>query len=69
MTRTPVNSSNISEVGYDPGSSTLEVVFTNGRVYQYFDVPERLYDDLIQSSSAGQYFNREIRGFYRFARV
>ena len=47
----------------------MEIEFTNGRVYQYFDVPERVYGDLINSSSAGQYFQREIRGVYRFSRV
>ena len=39
MNRTPVNSSNVSSVGYDPTSLTLEVEFHGGAVYQYFDVP------------------------------
>ena len=69
MKRISVNSSNILEVGYDTLASTLEIVFTDGRVYQYFDVPERVHSDLLQAPSAGQYFNSEIRGVYRFSRV
>lgn len=69
MERTPVDSASIEAVGFESSSSTLEVLFRDGRVYQYFDVPERVYDELLQSPSVGQYFHREIRGVYRFARV
>lgn len=69
MKRVAVVSSNLREVGYDPASSTLEVQFIDGRVYQYFDVPERVYRELLAASSVGQFFHREIRGEYRYARV
>lgn len=69
MERIQVASSNISEIGYDPKTSTLEVAFANGTVYQYFDVPMRVRDELINAPSAGKYFHAEIRGVYRFARV
>jgi hypothetical protein len=69
MDRTPINSSNLAEVGYDPTSSTLEIMFVDGRVYQYFDVPENIHTGLLGAASAGQFFHREIRGVYRFARI
>lgn len=69
MQRVQVVSSNIKEVGFDSSSSTLEVLFADGRVYQYFDVPESMYSGLISAPSPGQFFHVEIRGVYRFARV
>ena len=40
MNRTPVNSSNLSSVGYDPMSQTLEFAFNSGGIYQYYNVPQ-----------------------------
>jgi hypothetical protein len=47
----------------------MEVLFTDGRIYQYFDVPERLYEELLRAPSVGQFFHREVRGTFRYARV
>lgn len=69
MKRTPVESSNISSIGYDEGSSTLEIEFNNGTVYQYFDVPESVYKGIMEAGSKGQYFAQHIKGYYRFVRV
>lgn len=44
MLRDPVSSSNIASIGYDPGSETLEIEFTNGSIYQYFNVPAGLHE-------------------------
>lgn len=69
MKRQPVNSSTVAEVGHDEPSRILEVLFRNGTLYQYFDVPEREYQELIGASSVGQYLNAQIKGRYRYARV
>lgn len=69
MDRTPVTSSSLATVGYDDATQTLEVEFTNGHVYQYFDVPQSVFDSLLGSESLGAFFNAEIRGSYRFART
>lgn len=69
MNRIHVDSSNISEIGFDKNSLTLEVLFVNGRLYQYFDVPENVHQDLVSAGSVGQYFNAHVRGVYRYARV
>lgn len=69
MRRQAVTSSNISEVGYDENSRTLEVLFTNGNLYQYFDVPPQIYAELMQAGSVGQYLNANIKGNFRYARV
>lgn len=69
MRRDPVTSTNISEIGYDQPSQTLEVMFRNGGVYQYFDIPRHEYDNLLRAASIGEYLNRSIKGRYRYARV
>ena len=40
MIRDPVSSSNIASIGYDSDSETLEIEFTNGSIYQYFNLPD-----------------------------
>ena len=69
MNRTPVNSRNLASVGYDLDSMTLEVEFLDGRVYQYFDVPEFEYRSLMQADSHGTYFNANVRNTYRYTRL
>jgi len=48
---------------------TLEVEFDHGAIYQYFDVPERVYNELMNASSQGGFLAREIKGRFRYARV
>jgi len=69
MNRTPVSSSNVASIGYDASTLTLEVEFTNSSVYQYFDVPQVLYEELMRASSVGQFIHANIRGQYRYVRV
>jgi hypothetical protein len=67
MKRDAVVSSAVRSVGYQDG--TLEIEFVSGRVYQYFDVPERLYQELMRATSIGTFFNERIRDRFRFVRV
>ena len=69
MERESVSSSNISSIGYDQGSETLEIEFHNGGVYQYFDVPRGVYDELMSADSHGRYLASNIKGVFRFSKV
>ena len=70
MDRKYVLSSNIASIGYDSMSQILEVEFLNGAIYQYYDVPEALYDGLMAADSHGKYLNEFIKkGGYRYDRV
>lgn len=69
MHRIPVTSSNIRSVGYDQQSAVLEVEFTSGDVYQYFNVPEHLYRGLMSASSKGQFLNDNIKYGYRYQKA
>jgi uncharacterized protein len=69
MDRTAVSSSNVHAIGYDPTSSILEVEFTNGSVYQYFDVPDHEFDGLMNAGSHGTYLNAHIKGKYSYSKM
>jgi len=63
--REPVRSSAIRTIGYDVREQVLEIEFANGRVYQYFGVPEFLYRGLCLAASKGEYFNQSISERFR----
>lgn len=64
-----VSSTNLSRVRYDESSLTLEIEFQGGRVYQYFDVPKQIFEELLRADSKGRFFHGQIKGQYRYARV
>lgn len=64
MTRKSVESSNIASIGYDAENEILEIEFNHGGVYQYFDVPENVYKELMNADSHGKYFNAYIKDNY-----
>lgn len=69
MEHTPIVSSTIRSAGYDHQTMTMEVAFMNESVYQYFDVPEHIFQGLLTAPSAGIYFNTTVKGAYRYSRV
>ncbi|MFA5297699.1 MAG: KTSC domain-containing protein [Lutibacter sp.] len=64
--RIPVESSNIASVGYDAEKMLLEIEFHHGAIYQYFDVPERVYEELMNSAAKGSYFMNEIKRNFKY---
>jgi hypothetical protein len=69
MRSATIQSSLITEARFDEAHNTLDVDFRSGRTYRYFMVQESVYDALIHASSAGAFFNDEIRDNYRCIRV
>lgn len=64
MERTRVQSSNISSIGYEENSRTLEIEFNTGKIYQYSQVSENVYKALMNAPSHGSYFNANVRSAY-----
>jgi KTSC domain len=60
-----VQSSLLASVSYDPGESILLLEFCDGAVYQYFDVPAEIHNNLLAAESKGSYFNRRIRDYFQ----
>lgn len=66
MDFTNVTSSNLRSIGFDVMNKTLQVNFLNGRKYQYFNVPENVYDSLMNASSKGIFLQSNIVGKYDY---
>ena len=48
----------------------LEIEFLNGAVYQYYDVPQSIYDGLMAADSHGKFLASYVKkGGYRYAQV
>lgn len=67
--RIPVASSNIATVGYDKEAHILEIEFHHGAIYRYVDVPEKVYEELMNSSAMGSYFLNEIKDKYEYQMI
>lgn len=47
----------------------MQIKFENGQSYQYFDVPESLYDEFVESKEPGKFLADNVKGNYRYCRV
>jgi hypothetical protein len=62
-------SSNIARFAYDEENNVLRVEFTSGGAYDYFDVPQQIFEGMKSASSKGQFLAQQIKGNYRYART
>jgi hypothetical protein len=67
--RLPMQSSVIVSADYDEAEATLDITFTSGKTYRYFDVPGDVYAALMDAESKGMFFNENIKGVFAFAEV
>ena len=66
----PVSSSNLKAVGYDSESKTIQIEFLSGGLYEYYNVPESIYNGLMSASSHGSYFDKYIKkGGYTYKKI
>ena len=66
---TTPESSNIAGFGYVNETQVLTVEFNNGGVYNYYDVPETLFEQMKAATSKGQFLAQNIKGHFRYARA
>jgi hypothetical protein len=59
-----LTSSNLRRCSYDIETETLQIQFVSGKTYSYSGVPASVYNGLLEASSAGQYFNNNIKDVY-----
>jgi uncharacterized protein len=69
MEREAVASSTILSIGYESASETLEVEFKNGGIYQYYNVPEPVYQAFLASDSKGTFLHVNIKNAFPCSRV
>lgn len=68
MDMTLVNSSNLVAVGYDKSTQTLRIKFKSS-TYDYYNVPESIFNGLLLAPSKGKYHHAHIKNSYSFAKI
>lgn len=64
-----LGSSNIARYKYEGKSHVLTVEFRNGGTYNYYDVPQQVFDQMTAAHSKGGFLAQNIKGAYRYARL
>ncbi len=62
-------SSLLKAVTYDPDNRVLRITFADGSQYDYAEVKEATYNELLEASSQGDYFNDKIRNKFKTTKV
>lgn len=67
MQMNQVNSTSIAQMGYK--RRTMNVLFQNGKHYEFKKVPRSVFDTFSKSDSIGTFFNTEIRNRYPYSEI
>lgn len=69
MELTPVKSSTVAKVGWNPETSELLVEFSSGAQYRYLAVEKGVYESLLAAESVGKFLNANIKEQYEFQKI
>lgn len=69
MRRIPVSSVDITQIGYQEDSETLEIQFSRGEVCQYYNVPSGVYDELMRAPAKEAYYHTRIGERFPCSRI
>jgi len=69
MRITTVESTTLATVAYDEARELLQLEFCSRSVYLYFGVPATVHQALLEAPSKGRFFNRTIRGRFRYCPI
>jgi hypothetical protein len=64
-----VDSSMIDAIDYDDDDEVLMVRFAGGEEYEYYNVEQEIYDELLRADSKGQFFWQNIRDYYSYSKT
>ncbi len=62
-------SSVVQNISYDAEHRRLRIVYVSGYVYDYLDVPESVYKEMISSGSKGTFLNTKVKGQFKYKKV
>jgi hypothetical protein len=66
---TNVKSSLIKAVSYNPQAKTLTLLFNTDVQYEYQQVEEETYVDMVTAESIGKYFHKHINHLYDYEQI
>jgi lysyl-tRNA synthetase class 2 len=59
----------IKAAAYNADEKVLTITFGDDSQYQYAEVRDTTYKELLNSESQGEYFNKNIRGKYKTTKI
>jgi len=59
----------VGEILYDKFTHTLRVTYVSGKIYDYKDVPEKVYSAMKAAFSKGAFLNKYVKGKFEFEKV
>ena len=62
-------SSYIQGIAYDESKEELRVMFKNGDIWKYFDVPAAAHVSMLLAESTGRFFAKEIKRVFTGRKV
>jgi hypothetical protein len=66
LRRIPVQSSSIRSLAYESARQWMEIEFSSGHIYRYYEVPAEVFSEFLQATSYGSYFHQHIRDVYPY---
>jgi hypothetical protein len=63
------NSSQVKTVRYFDAEQILEIEYVTNKTYQYFQVPESVYEGCLSAESVGKYVNSNVKGKYEYKQI
>jgi KTSC domain len=69
MHRTAIAANGIAQVGYEDGAEILEIEFTSGKVFQFFNVPSNMFHQLMDSQFKEFYYQNNIHERFPYKRI
>ena len=62
-------SSVVGAIKYDANKNILRVIYVSGSVYDYKEVPEKVYKEMKETFSKGEFLNKHIKTNYAFEKI
>ncbi|MBW8362694.1 MAG: KTSC domain-containing protein [Kaistella sp.] len=56
----------IKKYFYHPEQEILTIIYVSGSVYDYFEVPQVVFDEFRAAYSKGVFLHKNIKPFYRY---
>ena len=64
-----LDSSTMNATGYDAALKKLRIVFSKNEVYDYKNVPPKVFEGLLQAKSKGTFFNLHIKEKFAYEKI
>jgi len=65
----PQGASHVKTFEYKYDTRTLTVGYKDGSSYEYYNVPEAVFEGMESSDSLGKYMHHNIKGLFEFKKV